>query len=196
LHGELMSRIGKKPIEVPKGVKVEQKGRNVKVTGPIGSLEWDCHPDINVKVEGSSIIVENPSSENRRCNALHGTTRALLANMVKGVSTGFTRKMEIFGTGYNLKEQSGKLVFSLGFAHPVEMQIPKGIKVLVEVPATKGNEVPAKFTLTGADKQLIGQFAANLRAIRPPEPYKGKGVRYADEVVRRKAGKAFASGAA
>lgn len=194
MHGELMSRIGKKPIEVPNGVKVEQKGRNVKVSGPIGSLEWECHPDINVKVEGSAIQVENPSMENRRCKALHGTTRALLANMVKGVSTGFSRKMEIFGTGYNLKEQGGKLVFSLGFAHPVEMPIPKGIKVQVEVPATKGNEVPAKFTLTGADKQLLGQFAANLRKIRPPEPYKGKGVRYADEIVRRKAGKAFASG--
>ena len=104
----------------------------------------------------------------------------LLANMVKGVSTGFSRKMEIFGTGYNLKEQGGKLVFSLGFAHPVEMPIPKGIKVQIEVPATKGNEVPAKFTLIGADKQLLGQFAANLRKIRPPEPYKGKGVRYAE----------------
>ena len=190
-----MSRIGKKPIEVPKNVKVEQKGRNIKVSGPIGNLEWECHPDINVKVEGSSIVVENPSMDVRRCRALHGTTRALLANMVKGVSTGFSRKMEIFGTGYNLKEQGGKLVFSLGFAHPVEMPIPKGIKVQVEIPATKGNEVPAKFTLTGADKQLLGQFAANLRKIRPPEPYKGKGVRYADEIVRRKAGKAFTSGA-
>ena len=195
MHGELMSRIGKKPIEVPKGVKVEQKGRNIKVSGPIGNLEWDCHPDINVKVEGSTILIENPSMETKRCRALHGTTRALLANMVNGVSVGFSRKMEIFGTGYNLKEQGGKLVFSLGFAHPVEMQIPKGIKVQVEVAATKGNEVPAKFTLTGADKQLLGQFAANLRQIRPPEPYKGKGVRYADEVVRRKSGKAFASGA-
>ncbi|MDO8302957.1 MAG: 50S ribosomal protein L6 [Sedimentisphaerales bacterium] len=189
-----MSRIGKKPIEVPKSVKVEQKGRHIKVSGPIGNLEWECHPEVNVKVEGASILVENPNSENRRGKALHGTTRALLANMVKGVSDGFNRKMEIFGTGYNLKEQGGKLVFSLGFAHPVEMPIPKGIKVQVEVPATKGNEVPAKFTLIGADKQLLGQFAANLRQIRPPEPYKGKGVRYADEVVRRKSGKAFASG--
>jgi large subunit ribosomal protein L6 len=186
-----MSRIGKKPVEVPKNVKVEQKGRNIKVSGPVGNLEWEFPPDINVKIEGSTIVVENPNMGSRRCKALHGTTRALLANMVRGVSVGFSRKMEVFGTGYNLKEQGGKLVLNLGFAHPVEMPIPKGIKVQIEVPVTKGNDVPAKFTITGADKQLLGHFAANMRRIRPPEPYKGKGVRYADEVVRRKTGKAF-----
>jgi large subunit ribosomal protein L6 len=195
LHGELMSRIGKKPIEIPKNVKVELAGRKVKVSGPVGTLEWQCHPDVNVKVDGTNIVVENPNMESRRAKALHGTTRALLANMVTGAAAGFTRKMEIFGTGYNVKDQGGKLVFSIGFSHPIEMPMPKGIKAQIEVPATKGNEVPAKFSITGPDKQILGQFASNLRAIRPPEPYKGKGIRYADEIVRRKAGKALASGA-
>jgi large subunit ribosomal protein L6 len=190
-----MSRIGKKPIEVPKGVKVEQSGRMIKVSGPVGNLEWEVHPEISVKVDGSNIVVENPKPDNRFSKALHGTTRALIANMIKGVSTGFTRNMEIFGTGYNIKEQGGKLIFSIGFSHPIERQMPKGVKAKIEIPATKGNEVPAKFSIIGPDKQILGQFAANLRAIRPPEPYKGKGIRYAEEIVRRKAGKAFASGA-
>jgi large subunit ribosomal protein L6 len=190
-----MSRIGKKPIEIPKNVKIEQHGRKIKVTGPVGTLEWESRPEIAVKVEGSKVLVENPDFDNRQYRAFHGTTRALIANMITGVSTGFTRKMEIFGTGYNIKEQGGKLIFSIGFSHPIEKQMPKGVKAQIEIPATKGNEVPAKFSITGPDKQILGQFAANLRAIRPPEPYKGKGIRYAEEFVRRKAGKAFASGA-
>ena len=126
---------------------------------------------------------------------MHGTMRALLANMAHGVTTGFERKLEIYGTGYNVKEQGGKLVLQIGFCHPVEMPIPKGVSVAIEVPATRGNDVPAKFSLTGSDKCVLGQFAADIRQVRPPEPYKGKGIRYADEVVRRKVGKAFASGA-
>jgi large subunit ribosomal protein L6 len=115
--------------------------------------------------------------------------------MVVGVSKGFERKMQIFGTGYNVKEQGGKLVFQVGFSHPVELAIPKSVKVEIKTPATRGNDVPALFTLSGPEKQELGQFAANIRKICPPEPYKGKGIRYADEVVRRKVGKAFASGA-
>ena len=121
--------------------------------------------------------------------------RALIANMVTGVSKGFERKMQIFGTGYNIKEQSGKVVLQIGFCHPVELPIPKGVKVTIETPATRGNDVPARFTLSAADKCILGQFAAEIREVRPPEPYKGKGIRYADEQVRRKARKAFASGA-
>ncbi len=191
-----MSRIGKQLIEIPGGVKIVQKGQTVKVTGPLGNLQMDCHQRIKVKIDGAggkiSVINEHP--EIRQDKQLHGTMRALIANMVTGVSKGFERKMEIYGTGYNVKEQGGKLVFQVGFCHPVEKSVPKGIKVNIENAATRGNDVPARITLSGTDKYVLGQFAANIRKIRPPEPYKGKGIRYADEQVRRKVGKAFASG--
>jgi large subunit ribosomal protein L6 len=193
-----MSRIGKKPINIPGGVKIEQKDRSIKVTGPLGELQMDCHPRIKVTIDNTEgkIVVENKRPQDRQSKQLHGTMRALLANMVTGVSKGFEKKMEIFGTGYNVKEQGGKLAFQVGFCHPIELAIPKGIKVNIEVGATRGNDVPARFTLSGTDKCLLGQFAADIRNIRPPEPYKGKGIRYADEHVHRKVGKAFASGAA
>ena len=197
MYGELMSRIGKKPIEIPQGVKVEQKGKTVKATGPLGTLQVDCHPAIDVKIDTgvNQIVVNNPDAADREKKALHGTMRSLLNNLVLGVSKGFERRMQIFGTGYNVKEQGGKLVLQVGYCHPVEMQIPKGLRVDIKVPATRGNDVPASFVLASPDKQQLGQFAANVRKVRPPEPYKGKGIRYADEVVRRKVGKAFASGA-
>jgi large subunit ribosomal protein L6 len=193
-----MSRIGKKPVDIPKGVKVGQKDRCIKVSGPLGELQMDCHPRIKVKIDDTEgkILVENKHPQDRQNRQLHGTMRALIANMVIGVSKGFERKMEIYGTGYNLKDKGGKLVFQVGFCHPIELVIPKGIKVNINVGATRGNDVPARFTLSGIDKCLLGQFAADIRKIRPPEPYKGKGIRYADEHVRRKVGKAFASGAA
>ena len=198
MYGELMSRIGKKPIIIPKTVTVEQSDRRIKVSGPLGSLQLDCHPQINVKIESSAgkILVENERPEIRQNKQLHGTMRALIANMITGVSKGFEKKMEIYGTGFSIKEQGEKLVFQVGFCHPVERLIPKGIKVKIETTATRGNDVPARFTLSGIDKCLLGQFAADIRKIRPPEPYKGKGIRYADEHVRRKVGKAFTSGAA
>jgi len=196
LYGKLMSRIGKKPINIPGGVKVELKGLHVKVTGPLGELQMDCHPRIKVKVDGTQVIVENDRPEDRQNKQLHGTMRALIANMVTGVTKAFEKKMEIFGTGYNVKEQGGQLIFQIGFAHPVQLTVPKGVKVDIQAGATRGNDVPARFTLSSIDKRLLGQFAADIRKIRPPEPYKGKGIRYADEHVRRKVGKAFASGAA
>lgn len=191
-----MSRIGKQTIAVPKGTSVELKSQQVKVSGPLGKLEMECHPLITVKMDdsGENLIIDNPTPDDRKAKQLHGTMRALIANMVTGVSKGFEKKMQIFGTGYNVKEQGGKLVFAIGFCHPVEMKIPDGIKVTIDVPATRGNDVPAKFALSGPEKQVLGQFAANIRRVRPPEPYKGKGIRYADEIVRRKVGKAFASG--
>lgn len=191
-----MSRIGQRLIPVPAGTQVEIRGRQVKVTGPNGTLEMQCHSLITVALDESkaNVVVKNSAPDDREAKQLHGTMRSLIANMIIGASKGFEKKLQIFGTGYNVKEQGGKLVFAVGYCHPVEMPIPKGIKVNIEVPATRGNEVPAKFSLTGADKQVLGQFAANLRRIRPPEPYKGKGIRYADEHVRRKVGKAFASG--
>lgn len=193
-----MSRIGKQIIEIPSGVKVEQKGPTIKVTGPLGTNQMQCHELIKVNIDtaANKISVENDQPDVRVNKQLHGTMRALLANMVTGVSKGFEKKMEIFGTGYNIKEQSGKIVLQIGFCHPVELKIPKDVKVNIAVPATRGNDIPAKFTITAIDKCVLGQFAADIRKVRPPEPYKGKGIRYADEYVRRKVGKAFASGAA
>jgi len=193
-----MSRIGKKPVVIPKGVKIELKGLCLKVEGPLGQLQMDLHPRIKVRVENSEgkVLVENERPRDRQSRQLHGTMRALIANMVTGVSKGFEKKMEIYGTGYSVKEQGGKLMLQVGFCHPVERVIPKGIKVTIETGATRGNEVPARFMLSGIDRRLLGQFAADVRKVRPPEPYKGKGIRYADEHVRRKVGKAFASGAA
>jgi len=198
LHGELMSRIGQRSIEIPRGVKVEQSGRKVKVSGKLGTLELSCLPGIKLKVDDSAgkMVVENKHPNSRRQKRFHGTMRSLLANMVEGVSKGFQKRMEIYGTGYGVKEQGGKLVLQVGFCQAVEKKIPKDVKVDIQTAATRGNEVPARFTITGPDKQVLGEFAADLRNIRPPEPYKGKGIRYADEHVRRKVGKAFTSGPA
>jgi large subunit ribosomal protein L6 len=193
-----MSRIGKKPIGVPAGVKVEQKGRTVKVSGALGALEMSCHPNVEVRFDGAAntLVVDNKHPEVRQDRALHGTTRALLANMVEGVSKGFEKKLEVYGTGYTVKEQGGKLVLQVGFANQAEMAIPQGVKVKIDVPATRGDDTPARFTLSGADKCVLSRFAADVRKIRPPEPYKGKGIRYAGEVVKHKVGKTFTSGTA
>ena len=192
-----MSRIGNKPISVPAGVKIEQKDRYVKVSGSLGSLEINCHPNINVKYDSkaNTLIIENKNPKIRADRAMHGTTRALLANMVEGVSKGFEKKLEVYGTGYTVKEQNGKLVLQVGFANPVEMAIPKGIKVAIQVPATRGDDTPAKFALSGIDKCVLGRFATDVRKRRPPEPYKGKGIRFTGEIVKRKVGKTVASGA-
>jgi large subunit ribosomal protein L6 len=178
-------------------VKVELKGQGEGL-GPLGSLDMEGHPCIKGTVDGSGnqIEVVNPQPDDRMSKQLHGTMRALLANMVTGVSKGFEQKMEIYGTGYSVKDQGGKLVFQVGYCHSVELPIPKGVKVKIDVPATRGNDVPAKFSLSSMDKCVLGQFAANIRRVRPPEPYKGKGIRYADEHIQRKMGKAFASGGA
>lgn len=189
-----MSRIGKKPIVIPGGIKVEQSGRTVKVTGPKGTLQMDCHPKIALKVENNAVSLSNAGPEDRIHKALHGTMRALMNNMIVGVSKGFVREMQIFGTGYNIKEQGGKLILQIGFCHPIEMKVPKTVKVEIKVAATKGNDVPAVFSLSGPDKHELGQFAADIRRVRPPEPYQGKGIRYADEHVIRKEGKAMGSG--
>jgi len=193
-----MSRIGKKPINIPSGVKVEQKGRHVKVTGVLGSLEMDCHPHIQVRLDDStkSLVVENKHPDVRQDKAMHGTMRALLENMVEGVSKGFERKIEVYGTGYSVKEQNDKLVLQVGFAHPVEVPITKGVKLKIDVAATRGDDTPARFTLSGMDKCAVNRLAADVRKVRPPEPYKGKGIRYAGQVVKRKVGKTFASGTA
>jgi large subunit ribosomal protein L6 len=192
-----MSRIGKKIIEIPAGVTVEVKGDMIKVSGPKGKLDMNNSSDIEVKVDtdAKQVAVSNSKPEDRNLKAMHGTVRALINNMVVGVSKGFTIPMQIFGTGYNIKEQGGKVILQVGYCHPVELKMPEGLSIEIKTPATRGNDVPAVFTLLSNDKHMLGQFAANVRKVRPPEPYKGKGIRYTDEVVRRKVGKAFASGA-
>ena len=191
-----MSRIGNKPIEIPAGVKVEKKGASMNVSGPLGKLQIDCSPLVKVNIEDSQnmILVINETPMNRQAKQMHGTMRALIANMIAGVSKGFERKLEIYGTGYSIKEQGKKIVLQVGYCHPVELVIPESVKVNIDVAATRGNDVPAKFTLSSIDKAELGQFAAEIRMVRPPEPYQGKGIRYADEHIYRKVGKAFASG--
>jgi large subunit ribosomal protein L6 len=176
-----MSRIGKQPIPVPSGVEVTIDDHHVTVKGPKGTLERDVPETITVAREGDELVVTRPDDE-RENRSLHGLTRTLVSNMVVGVSTGFTRDLEIVGVGYRAVAQGPtKLELQLGFSHPVLVDAPEGITF--EVPA------PTRITVQGADKQLVGQVAADIRKIRKPEPYKGKGIRYSDERVLRKAGK-------
>ena len=175
-----MSRIGGQPIELPKGTKIESNRGTLKVEGPKGVLEFAPHPEIGVEISGGLITVSRPS-EQKRHRALHGLTRSLIANMVTGVTKGFERRLEIRGVGYRAEQKGSAVTFHLGFSHPVEYPVPEGIEI--ETPA------PTQVVVRGTDKQLVGQVAAEIRSIRPPEPYKGKGVRYVGEQVRRKAGK-------
>jgi len=177
-----MSRIGRAPITVPSGVNVTVSDGRVSVKGPQGTLERALPGQITVRQDGDVLIVERPDDQ-RHNRALHGLTRSLVANMVTGVSAGFTKELEIVGVGYRATAQGpDKIEFALGFSHPVPVEAPAG--VTFEVP------VPTRVIVKGIDKELVGQVAANIRKIRKPEPYKGKGVRYAGEVVLRKAGKA------
>ena len=177
-----MSRIGKKPVPIPSGVEVTLNGTHVVVKGPKGTLERDLVPDITVTREGDELIVTRPSDE-RTHRALHGLTRSLVNNMVVGVSDGFVRELEIVGVGYRATSPSpNRIELALGFSHPVHVDAPEGISF--EVPT------PTRITVRGSNKELVGQVATNIRKIRKPEPYKGKGVRYAGERILRKAGKA------
>ena len=176
-----MSRIGRKPIAIPAGVEVTVAAGNVvTVKGPKGTLTQTMHSDMIIKVEANEVIVERPS-EQKLHKSLHGLTRTLVANMVTGVSVGFTKELEINGVGYRAQKQGNKLVLGLGYSHPVEMEDIPGLTV--EVPA------PNKIIVSGADKQAVGQLAAKIREKRPPEPYKGKGIKYVDERIIRKEGK-------
>jgi large subunit ribosomal protein L6 len=180
-----MSRIGKQPVILPAGVKVSVANRLVKVEGPKGKLEFTHHPGVNVAADAKGITVTRPDDA-RLSRALHGTTRALIANMVKGVTTGFEKKLKIEGVGYQAAVKNKAVELTVGFANRIVHNQPEGITVAVPDPTT--------IVVSGADKQKVGQFAAEIRASRKPEPYKGKGVRYEGEVVRRKEGKSFAAG--
>lgn len=174
-----MSRIGKQPITVPSTVKVEIDGRSISVSGPRGTLTREVVPEVRLHLEDGRLLVTRPNDQPRE-RAMHGLTRALLANMVTGVADGFRRTLELVGVGYRAQMQGSKLVMSLGFSHPVEIEPPDGIAFTVEGP---------RVHVDGIDKEMVGQVAANIRKLRPPEPYLGKGVRYQGEIVRRKAGK-------
>jgi large subunit ribosomal protein L6 len=180
-----MSRIGRLPVAIPSGVTVVEKDRTVTVKGPKGALEIRLRPEIDVKVEKSEVLVQPGAADAREVRAYHGMTRAILSNMMLGVTQGYLRNLEIVGVGWNAALAGKKLVLSVGFCNPVEMPIPEGLTV--EVPK------PTNISVKGADKQLVGQFAAAVRAQRPPEPYKGKGIRYEGEYVRKKQGKSFGS---
>ncbi|MGQ9714469.1 MAG: 50S ribosomal protein L6 [Anaerolineae bacterium] len=177
-----MSRIGRMPIALPKGVEIKvEPGNLVTVRGPRGTLTRALHPDMQIEVAEGQVVVRRPSDA-RHHRALHGLTRALLANMVTGVSQGFRKELEIVGVGYRAELQGQKLVLSLGFSHPVEVEPPEGIAFEVD-------RSGRKFSVLGIDRELVGEVAAKIRARRPPEPYKGKGIRYVGEYVRMKAGK-------
>jgi large subunit ribosomal protein L6 len=177
-----VSRIGLMPIPLPKGVTVNIEGSTVQVKGPKGELVRTLNPEMQIKLEDNRLLVERPTDQ-RRHRALHGLTRTLVNNMVLGVSQGFTRKLEIEGVGYRAEMQGKNLVLNVGYSHPVVVEPPPGISFEVE----KGTRV---LSVLGADKEMVGEMAARIRRIRPPEPYKGKGIRYQGEHVRRKAGKA------
>lgn len=186
-----MSRIGKKPVAIPSGVKVDVSGETVTVTGPKGSLNYSHPAGVKVKVDGDNVAVDR-DSDTAQHRAFHGLTRALINNMIHGVSQGYQQRMEVFGTGYGCAVAGDKLQLTVGFSHTVDVMIPQGVTVKVEVAQARGDETPAKLLIEGIDKQLVGQFARNVKDARPPEPYKGKGIRYEGEQIIRKAGKAFA----
>ncbi|WP_029106888.1 50S ribosomal protein L6 [Mycobacterium sp. URHD0025] len=176
-----MSRIGKQPVLVPAGVDVTIDGRNVSVKGPKGTLTLDIAEPITVERNDDGAIVVSRPDDERRSRSLHGLSRTLVANLVTGVTEGYTRKMEIFGVGYRVQLKGSNLEFALGYSHPVVIEAPEGITFAVET--------PTKFSITGIDKQKVGQISAVIRRLRRPDPYKGKGVRYEGEQIRRKVGK-------
>ncbi len=180
LEVESVSRIGKAPIPIPEGVTVEIKKNVVKAKGPKGELEQKVDPSISVKIENGQIVLTRPT-DNQHHRALHGLYRSLVANIVNGVSTGFSKRLEIIGVGYRAEKKGKAVVFNLGYSHPIVLIPPDGIEITIDT--------PTNLTVSGSDKQLVGQVAAKIRSFRPPEPYKGKGIRYAGEMIRRKAGK-------
>ncbi len=177
-----MSRIGKNPINLPESVDVKTQGDSVTVKGPKGELKWDIPQGIKVSVQDKTVVVER-SSDIKKIKALHGTTRNIISDMVRGVSEGYQKVLEITGVGYRAQVQGSKIIFTIGYSRPIEFNLPEGISAEVDKRQTQ-------LTLKGINKQLIGQVAADIRSLRPPDPYKGKGIRYTDEYIRLKPGKA------
>ncbi|HLD08190.1 MAG TPA: 50S ribosomal protein L6 [Candidatus Peribacterales bacterium] len=182
-----MSRIGKKPVGIPSGVTVEVKGSTVITKGPKGELKLALLPEVGVKIEGSSVVIERKNDE-RAGRARHGLTRQLIANMIEGVNTGYTKKLEIIGVGYKAQAKGKSVTLNLGFSHPIEFKAPEGVDI------QQDPENKQILLITGIDKAKVGQTAADIRRYREPEPYKGKGIRYVGEFVPRKVGKAAVKG--
>jgi large subunit ribosomal protein L6 len=181
-------------VKVPSGVKVVVAGRKVKITGPVGTQELEVIPQVAVTYDDDAREIKvTRRGEERFARAMHGTTRAHLANMVEGVNKGFAKSLAIFGTGYSVEQKGANLVLKVGFGHPVTVPVPADLKVEITAPAARGNDTPATLTVRGPSRWSVGQFTASLRAIRPPEPYLGKGIRYQGEQIKRKVGKAFGS---
>jgi large subunit ribosomal protein L6 len=177
-----VSRVGRLPVEVPSGVEVKIEGSHVKIKGPKGELEFGFSPDIDIAVQDNEIIVKRPSDV-REMRSIHGTTRALIQNMVIGVTEGYQKELQLVGVGYRANMQGKNLVLNVGFSHSVEIEQPQGVTFEV-------GDRNQQIFISGIDKQAVGQISADIRKVRPPEPYKGKGIRYKDEYIRRKAGKA------
>ena len=186
-----MSRIGKQPIAVPQAVEVEVAGPRLHFKGALGELEHEIPDELEVEYLGERRLIEvKRKDDGRRARAMHGLHRTLIANKVHGVSEGFEKRLELYGTGYSVNLRGNALVLQVGFCHEVIFELPEGIGATVEQNSARV-DIPARFVVTGIDKEKVGQFAARVRAARPPEPYKGKGIRYEGEYVRRKEGKAF-----
>ncbi len=188
-----MSRIGQKPIEVPSNVKISISDGTIVVEGPKGKLDYTWRDEVDVVYdEQAKEIRVTRKDDSRAARAFHGLTRALIANMVIGVTEGYSKTIEIYGTGFGVKQEGKDIAINVGFANTVKLPIPAGVTVTIETAQSRSNTSPAVFTLSGPDKQVIGEFAAEIRHIKPPEPYNGKGIRYKDEHIRRKVGKALA----
>lgn len=178
-----MSRIGKQPVPVPAGVKIDLEGRRISVQGPKGTLARELPPHVEVAEEDGHVVVRR-ENDGRTARAMHGLTRSLIQNMVTGVTAGFSKTLDIIGVGYRVETKKDYLVFTLGYSHPIYYEIPEGVEAKIES--------PTKLTVAGIDREKVGKAAAEIRGFRPPEPYKGKGVKYADETIRRKEGKSGA----
>jgi large subunit ribosomal protein L6 len=181
-----MSRVGKKPIEIPSGVEAKLETGRIIIKGPLGEMSQVVNPNLTVKRESNKLLVERPTNQ-KIYREMHGLTRNLIANMVTGVSKGYEKTLEITGVGFKASAQGSNLMLNLGFSHPIVYPLPSGIKATVDAKQTQ-------ITLKGVDKQLIGQIAANLRSLKKPEPYKGKGIKYSGEIIQRKEGKAGKTG--
>jgi large subunit ribosomal protein L6 len=188
-----MSRLGKKPVAVPGNVKVNIANNLIGMEGPKGKLSFSYRSEIGVAFDAATkMVVVSRKDDSRLAKALHGLTRAIVANMVEGVLNGYSKTLEVYGTGYGVKQEGKAIALTVGFANIVKFEIPQGVALKIDVPQAKSNTQPAVFTISGPDKQAIGEFAARIRKVKKTEPYNGKGIRYQGEHIRRKVGKALA----
>lgn len=186
-----MSRIGKKPVVLPAGVTAELNGQSLQIKGPKGALSLEVHPKVQVALVDNAVTVDVAKKEDKKEKALWGLSRSLVQNMVDGVATGYTKQLDVVGVGFKAEVRGNVLVLNLGFSHPIDFALPAGVEVKAEKDPAKVTiqQYQTTITITGIDKQLVGQVAANIRELKKPEPYKGKGIKYSDEVILRKAGK-------